>query len=28
ALELDGQLHARLSAERLDALLDSCREDA
>ncbi|MEX5613075.1 formate dehydrogenase, partial [Pseudomonas protegens] len=26
--ELDGQLHARLSAERLDALLDSCREDA
>lgn len=28
ALELDGQLHARVSAERLDALLDSCREDA
>jgi len=28
ALELDGQVHARLSAERLDALLDACREDA
>ncbi|NBF01751.1 formate dehydrogenase subunit gamma [Pseudomonas sp. Fl5BN2] len=28
ALELDGQLHARVSAERLDALLDTCREDA
>jgi formate dehydrogenase subunit gamma len=27
ALELDGQVHARLSAERLDALLDACRED-
>ena len=28
ALELDGRVHARLSAERLDALLDACREDA
>ncbi|PSS58740.1 formate dehydrogenase subunit gamma [Pseudomonas sp. BBP2017] len=28
ALELDGQVHARLNAERLDALLDACREDA
>ncbi|MBK5417655.1 formate dehydrogenase subunit gamma [Pseudomonas sp. TH31] len=28
ALELDGQVHARLSAERLDALLDACQEDA
>lgn len=28
ALELDGQVHARLSAERLDALLDACKEDA
>lgn len=28
ALELDGKVYARLSAERLDALLDACREDA
>ena len=28
ALELDGRVHTRLSAERLDALLDACREDA
>lgn len=28
ALELDGQVHARLNAERLDALLDACQEDA
>jgi len=28
ALELDGQVHARLTPERLRALVNGCREDA
>ena len=28
ALELDGQVHARLTPERLRALVNACREDA